>query len=223
MIRRCSVLLLVAALLAPAAASAQARYYRQSDSGLVLAGRLGYGFPNGDVATGEPDVPPRMSDTWSGKIPIWLELGYRFNGLVRAGLYLELAPTMVSDSACPADVSCSAADVRVGLDVQFHFMPHQQIDPWLGLGFGAEFLTYHQSLPGPDYDERWSGWELPMIEGGLDMPLAPRFSLGPYMALSFSQFNRRRVTQDNVTTEFTPSGESTHSWFQVGIKGTFAL
>jgi hypothetical protein len=220
-IRRCSVLLLAAALLAPAAASAQARYYRQSDSGLVLAGRLGYGFPGGDLASNLQGLSA-VSDTWSGKVPIWLELGYRFNGLVRAGLYLELAPTQINDSACPSG-SCGGSDVRVGFDVQFHFMPHQQIDPWLGIGFGAEFLNFHESLPGPDYEERWSGWELPMIEGGLDIPLAPRFSLGPYAALSFAQFNKERVTDQGVTTTYDLPDRATHSWFQVGIKGTFSL
>lgn len=227
---RSAILLVAAALVAPAAASAQPRGrgpYAEppgpADQGIVLSGRIGYGFPSGDLASPSEfqGVPQRVSDTWDAKVPFWLEVGYRFTGSVWGMAYLELAPADITSSAC-AGGDCSGSDVRVGLELQYHFLPRQQLDPWLGIGFGAEFLnsTLHGA---PDLDQRYSGWEFPLLEGGLDFAVTRRFTLGPYASLSFGQFTSYREELGGTATTFDLHDQAWHSWFQIGAKGTFKL
>jgi hypothetical protein len=222
--------LFAAALLAPAAASAQSRGpyaapYGPADQGLVFSGRVGFGVPHGDFAgAGFANPVLALGDTVDFKIPIWLELGYRFSPTIWGTLFLELAPASVRSSACATSFDCSASDVRLGIEVQVHLRPRQQLDPWLGVGFGAEFLNVKKTGPAPTLEQRYSGWEVPLLEGGLDVALAPRFSLGPYGSLSFGQYTGYRRTDAGVVTTSEDIGDQAwHGWFQIGVKATVKL
>ncbi len=228
---RCRSLALAAGvLLLPTLASAQGRrhggpyYDGPGDQGLILGARIGYAIPGGDLASPNFANPPgslAMRDFVDSKIPIWLELGYRFTPIVWGTLYLELAPVNVKSAVCEGGASCDGSNVRFGLDVQFHPIPYQPIDPWLGIGIGAEWLTMKTLVDG---DERYSGWEFPLIEGGLDFSVNPRFALGPYAALSFARFNSYRLSSGGTSSTTDIGGdERTHEWFQIGVKATIKL
>jgi hypothetical protein len=228
-----SLVLAAGVLLLPALASAQGRRYGRpydgpGDQGLILGARIGYAFPGGDlVAPGfQPfsNIPAPLSslgDSIDSKIPIWLEVGYRFTPIVWGTIYLDLSPLGVKSAACEQGAECDGSDVRFGLDVQFHFLPYQQMDPWFGIGIGAEFLKMTSLVDG---EERFSGWEFPLLEGGLDFNVSPRFALGPYAALSFARFNSYRATLSGQSSTVDVGGaERTHEWFQVGLKATIKL
>lgn len=225
-----SFALVAAVLLSPAMASAQAPRGASrgpggpADQGVVFSGRVGFGFPSGDFAGyGFANASTPLSDAVSSKIPIWLELGYRFTPMVWGTLFLELAPANVNSSACNPGFDCSASDVRFGLEVQLHLLPHQQLDPWLGLGFGAEFLNFKVTGPAPTLEQRYSGWEFPLVEGGLDVAVSPRFAFGPYAALSFGQYTGYRETDAGLTQSTDIHDRARHSWFQLGVKATVKL
>ena len=220
--------LFTAVLLSPALAAAQpggrgpyGEPPGPPDQGFVLSGRIGYGFPGGDLAgPSEFQGSTRVSDTADGKVPFWLELGYRFTGHVWGTAYLELAPASVASTFCGGG-DCTGSDVRAGLELQYHFLPYQQVDPWLGLGVGAEFLNDHDNVSGTS--ERFSGWEFPMLEGGLDFAVTRRFALGPYASLSYGQYTSHRVEQAGVATTTDIADQAWHNWFQVGVKATIKL
>jgi len=223
--------LFTAALLSPCLAAAQPGERGPygpppgpADQGLVISGRVGYGVPNGELARPSEfqGVPAPVADTWDAKVPFWMELGYRFTGRLWGTAFLELAPASVTSGACGGG-DCSGSDVRVGLELQYHFLPRQQLDPWLGLGFGAEFLNATLHAAPNDLNQRYSGWEFPLVEGGLDFAVTPHFALGPYASLSWSQFTSYREEQAGVATTTDIGNPSWHGWFQVGVKGTIKL
>lgn len=202
--------------------------YGPGDTGLVLSGRLGIGFPGGDISH-EGDPP--LGDLVSSKIPIWLELGYRFNPAVWGGFYVELAPVQVHDAFCLPGHSCDGGSLRFGVDLQLHLAPYQRVDPWVGIGIGAEFLTVHTGLSTTGAgtadtvgDQTFSGLEFPLLEGGLELAASPRFSIGPYAALSLSRYSGVSTSIPGFADRSdTITDRAYHSWFQIGVKGTFRL
>jgi len=104
---------------------------------------------------GPTPVPGRVASArWTGrsprlpcgKIPIWLDAGWRFNPSMHLGAYIEHGPTFVKD--CPAGSSRSASDVRLGVNFLYHLVPGAPFDPWAGIGVGYEWL--HASQDGVD-------------------------------------------------------------------------
>ncbi len=219
-------LALVVVLLSAAPLAARAQYYQPPprhprESGLVLGARLGVGFPMGDLAA---DVGA-LSDTDSSKIPIWLELGYRFNHTVRANLFLQLAPTSVKDTVCGTG-SCSGSDTLLGADLQLHLGGlYSPADPWFGVGLAYESLS-NDGIATTDangnvftVDETWTGGAL-VLEGGVDFAVGPIFTVGPYLGLTFGRFGN--YSQTGIPS-YSIGSQATHSWLELGVKGTFNL
>ncbi len=214
---RSRLAVLLAALAFPAAA---APYAATGAPGLVFSARAGYGVPYGEIAR---DAGP-LGDVVGAKVPFWLELGYRFGGRVEGDIYLEFAPAAV-EAACPSSFSCSASDVRFGLAVRFHVAPSSRVDPWMAVGFGIEVVNASY-VPDPALGRRefaWSGFELP-VEGGVDVRVSERFTLGPFVQASFAQFtSASQRPAGGTTTSASIDDRDTHGWLQVGLKATLWL
>ncbi len=210
----------LAAVLAVLASPAAAAPLPPADSGLVVSVRGGYGVPFGDIARGEGPV----GDLLRAKVPLSLELGYRFGGHVHGDLYFELAPAAVEPS-CPPEVSCSASDVRLGLLVRLNAAPASLLDPWIAVGFGVEVMNA-AFAPGPGqgrWEYAWYGVEVP-VEGGVDLRLSDRFTLGPFVHASFAQFTSfRQRPPAGTTVRGSIDDRETHGWLQLGLKATLWL
>ncbi len=210
---------LLAALAAPALG--QAPPQAPLDSGIWLGARGGYAVPSGDTSLGGAAV----RDVVDHKIPIWLDLGYRFNRWVWGELFLELAPAEVA-SACPPGVACSASDVRFGLGAQFHLASRRALDPWVGVGLGVEVLkakVWDPALLGIT-TSTWAGIELPFVEAGVDVAVSQRLSFGPYAALSAAYFTSvSHRPPGGGTTSRSIEGRASHAWAQAGLKATLRL
>jgi hypothetical protein len=239
-------LLLVVALLSPTAALAQYAppppppnppppppYYHPygprgpREWGPTIGGRIGLGLPYGSISN---EGEPSLDSVIGHKIPIWLELGYRFNRAVRTNLFFELAPATVSSSICSVG-SCDAMDWRLGADLQFHLAPYvHQVDPWIGVGFGYEWLSFQSDAVDPVSgaflgrgDFHYRGWEIVLFEGGLDFPLSRVFSVGPYLSWSLAQFAYVDTSTPAGSVSSSIFNQATHSWLEIGLKGTFKL
>src|SRR5262249_43439942 len=116
-----------------------------SATGPSLGLRVGYAFPTGSVTRGDA-----FRDNLTGMIPIWLDAGYRLSRPFYLGAYFQWAPAFVADGVCSPVLSCSAYDVRFGVNVHWHMRWMTQegmwkgpIDPWIGLGTGYESAITH--------------------------------------------------------------------------------
>ncbi len=213
--------LLLLALLAAAPAGARAAGPSASnEDGILFGVRGGWALPSGEIAPGE-----KLKDLAESKLPLWLEVGYRFNGHVRAEIYFELAPMSLA-SPCPDGAACSAFDVRSGLALHLHPAPRSWLDPWVGFGFGIEYLQATTPVPGGGvaaWELSWYGLEVP-VEAGFDLAFSDVFTLGPYASVSFGQFTSASAKPPGgATSSGAIDKRATHGWGQAGLKMTLKL
>ncbi len=215
------VLLLALLAGAPGAARAAGPHAASApdEEGILFGVRGAWGLPFGDVAPGA-----KLTELAKTKLPLWLEVGYRFNGYFRTELYFELAPMKLAD-ACPSGAACSAFDVRSGIELQIHPSPRSWLDPWLGVGFGIEYLQATTPPPGSPaaWELSWYGLEVP-VEVGLDLAFSDVFTLGPHASVSFAQFTSASAKPPGGSTVSGASDtRATHGWGQAGLKMTLKL
>lgn len=193
-----------------------------ADSGIVLGARVGRGAPYGEVDRDGIAV----GDLVEHKIPVGIELGYRFNRRVTGALYLELAPASVQPAYCSPGTPCSASDFRFGLTLQLRLAPGSLIDPWIGAGFGVEVLDVRVWEPAPadaDAERSWAGFELP-LEAGIDLRLHDRFALGPYLSVTAGRFtSASRRPAGGAETRGAIDARADHGWVQAGLRVVLRL
>jgi outer membrane protein W len=202
---------LVLAALVAFAPSAQAQ--------LAFDFKLAYALPMGDVAL---DFP--FSDAVSGALPIGLDARYKFTPNLSAGVYFQYAPMFVKN--CGQGFSCSATDVRLGIEAVYAFMPDAGFNPWVGVGTGWEWTTLKASGGGEaDRSFTYDGWEYFNIQVGGDFALSKMFAVGPYVGFSGGTYTTLSGSSGSTSNSVSiPSADRAfHSWFQFGVKGTLNL
>jgi outer membrane protein W len=198
----------------------------------VLGLRLGYALPMGATAENNDGSSEKMTDGVSGHFPIWLDVGYMVSPDVMVGLYGQYAFGAVAgplktecDRASSAGISCSAADIRFGLQVQYHFSRPGQIDPWLGVGVGYELLKISISGAGQDGSTTAKGFEFANVQAGVDFKALHHFGVGPFVSFSLGQYDS--TSNSGSIAEISPGGDipnpALHEWLTFGIRGAFTL
>lgn len=200
---------------ASAAASASTEG-AQSGGKIKLGLRLGYALPMGDFAKGE-----KMSDGISGMIPIWIDAGYMVTPNILVGLYGQYGIVMVKN--CPKGASCSGSDMRFGIQGQYHIMPAQTVDPWVGLGIGYELASSKESAGGADVTASYNGFEFANIQAGADFKAGP-LTVGPFLSFSLGQYSSATLEAPGVPKVSGSINQTAiHEWLTFGVKGTFGF
>ena len=188
------------------------------DGKIKLGLRLGYALPAGKIGdvsvAGQTADGGKLSDHVSGQIPIWIDAGYMVIPNLLVGLYGQYG--FISTKDCDG---CSAHDLRIGIQGQYHFTPEQSIDPWLGIGFGYESLGTSQTVAGQSFDASAHGWELLNLQGGVDFEVIPKFTVGPFLSFSLDQFS----SESSGGTSIDYTSKQLHEWILIGAKGTFGI
>lgn len=204
---------------------------RAEDTGFEAGLRVGYGIPMGDV-----DDDGKLSDIIGGQIPLILDIGYRVTPNLFVGLYGQYGFGWVggdTSTACDSssEVSCSAQDIRLGIEAQFHFLPRQKLDPWIGLGIGYEWMGVSIEGGGIEVSATASGFEFINLQAGLDIAVAEHFYIGPFLNLSFGQYSDLSIDCSSGASaicggQFGASGEienkALHEWLMIGVRGAYA-
>jgi hypothetical protein len=206
------VLIALAALAVPTTSFAQ----------FQLGGRLGYGLAMGDAAKDQ-----KMSDGVKSQVPIQIDAAYKFTKELALGGYFSYGFAQLGSDACPAGASCSANDIRVGIQGFFTFADLQApLVPWLGLGIGYERGSYEAKAGGAKATFTYTGWEFLNLQVGGDMKVTETFSFGPYAMFSVAQFSNAKA-ENNVIPALNFDGSITdkamHQWFGFGVRGKFDL
>jgi len=209
----------------PAASAPAARV------GFQMALRTGYMLPlgtvHGDAPTpgfGPADIG--MSESFSGQVPIFVEIGGKVGPAVFVGGYFGLAfggPGSLYDLACrQGGTTCVAVGVRFGAEVQYHILPAQLANPWIGYGIGFESIALGESRNGQSTTSSLSGFELAHLMGGIDFRLSRVFGLGPYVDFSVGQYARSHVElSGGFSRDADVQNTRTHEWLALGVRGTF--
>jgi hypothetical protein len=215
---------IVAVVVSGLSAASQAQ-----DTGFEGSLRIGYGIALGDIARDDS-----LSDSVSGQVPFALDLGYRVSPNLFIGLYGQYGIGILGGSfsdACDlsSQISCSAHDIRLGIEAHYHILPRQKLDPWLGLGFGYEWLGISISGGGNDASATFSGFEFVSLQAGLDIAVAQHFYLGPFLSLSLAEYSSTSLDCSGATAVCDGLGVSgdiqnktLHEWLMLGVRATYA-
>lgn len=215
-----------------------ARPQEQSPTAFELGFRTGYGIPIGKATDSASD---EMNELIAGQIPLWVDIGLRFNGHVALGAYFSygfgiLASDMseacdeleATAAAAGGDASCSTSDMRLGLQIGYHFAPSADLDPWIAGGIGYEIYSFSlsESVGGgsatTSIDAR--GFEYVNLQTGLDFRVAEHFRAGPFLGLTFASYDTLGASCSGDCGLATDRSEdideqSIHSWLFFGLRG----
>jgi hypothetical protein len=211
----------LAALLAPAAASAQ----------LTLGARVGYAFPSGKLDDAASAVAPdRDLGEWlSYQAPVQVEASYRWSTGLSLGGYFSAALAGVGDQAdaalCGAPgVDCSGRVLRAGVQLAFAFSAVPAYAPWIAVGAGYEWASLTAEGDAGETTFAAEGWELLNLQAGLDFTIAPRFAIGPFVQYALGRYTESEIELDDGTTLGGGIDEQArHGWLQLGLRGRFDL
>jgi hypothetical protein len=195
-----------------------------SESGFHFGLRLAYGLPLGYAVKSQQQTTggaadKKMSDYVDGQIPIWVDLGWQFSSNFMLGAYFSYGFVLLDSKARNAcdqrKVDCSASDMRLGIQAQYSFSPHRSVDPWVGVGIGYEWFTQKEK----DAKATLEGWELPMLQAGLDFGGDSGGStFGPFVAFTFATYTKYR--NDRSSGNVSELGDTAmHDWLFLGIRG----
>jgi hypothetical protein len=213
-------------------AYAQAR----DDVGFELGARVGYGVPIGKASDEGTDDLNRVI---SGQVPLWIDLGVRTNRLF-VGSYFQYGLGLLGDEideqcedlengadAAGNDAGCHVRDLRLGVQFHYHLGKPPDADPWIGLGFGYEWVT-HTAWAEVGDDEASirttaEGFELLNLQGGVDFLLGPSAALGPFFTWTVSRYDQVSLTCSGDCGDFSNvqqdiDEKSLHHWAIVGAR-----
>jgi opacity protein-like surface antigen len=182
-----------------------------------FAVRSGYALPFGKATSAAGDD---LSASFSGDVPLGLEVNYRLNPQVYLGGDFQYGFASLSDEmkrACPAGVSCSAHTVRFGVNAFYHLRPWQTIDPWAGIGMNFELGSFTASANGTSSDATIYGLEFLDAQLGFDYQASSTIAFGPFLSASLGQYSHI----DSPESSGTISNTAMHGWFKFGLKLSF--
>lgn len=208
------------------------------ESGLAIGARVAYAVPFGDA---QQQVLPdgsthneSMADFQRGMIPIWFDLGYRFNPNMLLGLFYQYAPTVPPSHNCqfPAttpnvsgETTCDGFEQRFGLQFHYHIRPKEFIDPWLGLGVGVEQSQLNWSSAGGNgATGSFQAWAPSVdLQLGADLQVSKRIPFGPFVDLSLAQYGTENNYDANNNGSPVAFNKTIHGWFTFGLRAQFNL
>lgn len=191
--------------------------------GFEVGLRVGYALPLGDAVSGSS-----YSDFTKGIVPLQLDLGYRIDANLFAGAYFQYGFTGVKfdtgggDVCSQSGVSCSATDLRFGIEGQYHLMPATAFDPWVGLGVGYEI--YHASLSagGLDGSINVRGFEFVNLAVGANYKLSPNAGVGPFVGLAVGEYTDESTSAPGVPDQSASIDQKgVHMALSFGLRGVF--
>ncbi len=189
------------AVLVPAAAAA----------GPSLALRVGYDASSGSASRGTP-----MSDVARSDVPFQLDATWVFGPHFSAGVYggfgIGFLSKAIADRCDALGANCSVWTMRLGVRGEYGFPElSERFVPWVGLGTGWEWGYEKVSRGSQSASQTVSGWETFSLEGGGDVRLSPKLSLGPYVVWRVGQYGR--------LDGYSIVSKAWHQWSGFGIRG----
>lgn len=228
--RRVTLLAFASTVLAAAGAAGQEQAHFEAGF------RTGYAVALGKVQD-NPEI--ELNDGVKGQVPLWFDIGARTQHLF-FGAYTQYGFAILKEDCDRAfglgsfqvNFDCKMRDIRLGAQLHFHFLPDEDIDPWLGYGFGYEWLKGKGSLSGSlgDYDGSVSlrGFEFANFQGGVDFRVADSFAVGPFISVSLGKYSKftTKCDPDSACNETTADIDDTadtalHEWLFFGLRGVF--
>ncbi len=212
------VLAALVAFAAPAAAFAEEAPEAKHGIPLKLGIATGYGNPMGDATKDN-----KLSDVYSGEVPLELELSYEFTHAISAGLYFGYGYGLLSSNDVngfkASDEFDSISALRFGVQGEYEFGKVGPALPFAALRVGYVSESAKVAAGGT---EKTSGWEYFTLVGGADFEAGKGFAVGPFVSFSLGQYTSE--TPAGGSSESIPSSDrALHEWLTIGVRGSYSL
>jgi hypothetical protein len=200
------------------------------NEGFQMALRLGAGVPFGN-ATGEAGDSQRTR--YSTQAAFEIALGGKPSAHVYLGAYAgvwgggegsdEYTGGLCADGG-NTNVDCSSASARLGAEVQYHFLPSESVNPWIGYGLAYEWAweSINDHVAYRTEDSNVQGFQFGRIQGGIDFRLGKVLAIGPYLCVELGTYTRASTEIDG--TQVHSGGierKAVHGWFGSGARLVF--
>ena len=207
--------------------------------------RTGYGIPIGKLFDREGNVTgDPVNDSAAGQVPIWFDLGARIGEIYVGGYFAYGIVVFSSEFADDCErigefaqglggsARCSFHGLRFGANAHYHFgAPGAEFDPWLGGGFGYEWLSQGIFVEAEgqeaDISATYHGFEFVNVQAGVDLPLSDSAGFGPFIAATLASYQTASgsCSGDGCTDMVSDSEDiddtALHTWLFLGVRGTF--
>jgi outer membrane protein W len=170
----------------------------------------GYAQGLGDIKSNAPG----LTDIAHGGGEITLHLGYRATPNLMVGAYGSGSKYTLGNSTPDNSDVWSATG---GLEANWHFLPGDGLDPWVGLGAG--WRGHWVSKPS-GVDSR-HGIDFARLTVGVDYKVSSEFSIAPYIGASGTVFLTQQLSQANAFSNI--DSPSANVFIYGGIMGRFDL
>jgi hypothetical protein len=181
--------------------------------GFQMAVRTGYSVPMGKVAEGAD-----MSNYFSGQVPIIVDIGGKVIPELFLGGYFGLGFGATAGDlkrACDdANASCFTLGLHLGVEAQYHILPHGSVNPWIGYGLGLESVGYSATIGNTTQHESLAGFEFARFSGGVDFRVSKVFGVGPFVDFSMGKYSS---ANDGDTSIDIPN-TAAHQWLTLGAR-----
>jgi hypothetical protein len=171
---------------------------------------VGYSQGVGDIGGNSPT----LNDLTHGGGEVQVNVGYRIDPHWLVGLYGTVGKySLGSVTPDGSDVWSATA----GAQANYHLLPDQQWDPWIGLGAG---WRGHWISKNVGTDTR-HGLDLARLQVGVDYRVSPEFSVSPYVGASATLFLAQELAQQ--TSFSNVHDPNVNLFFFGGLMGRFDI
>jgi hypothetical protein len=178
---------------------------------LELGVGVGYSQGVGNISTFPGD---RVQDYAGAGIGFTGEIGYRVNPPFMIGAYGQFTEYNANNRLVSGT---NVRDVRAGIQANWHFMPTNSFDPWVGLGAGWHAF-YVVPDSGPNLTRQ--GLDVARARLGVDYKVIPEVALGPVIGADMSLFLSQKLGE---TGYHSIDNERLNFFFFAGLAGRFDL
>ena len=181
-----------------------------ANQALEITVGAGYAQGFGDIGSGQRP----LTDQTSAGGEVTLGVGYRINPNFMVGGYASGSKYATGDFTSGADIWSATA----GMQANYHFLPTDRWDPWVGLGGGWRGHWVKQAAGGTDSRH---GLDIARATVGVDYRVASQFAVSPYVGAGLTTFLTQELA--NQQTFSNVQSPNVNVWLFGGIQGRFDL
>jgi hypothetical protein len=189
-------------------------------TGFQMALATGYAHPLGSAGGSLS-----QSDFVTGQFPLLIEIGGKPTRHLFLGGYLGFgfggAGAGLASTCSSSGVSCTGLTVRLGVEAQYHILPDQRFNPYVGYGIGFELTAVSASAGDASASFSALGWELGRFTVGGDYRWNRFLGFGPCVSAAVGQYESLSVNSGDSSQSGGIAAKTLHAWLTIGGRVTF--
>ena len=170
----------------------------------------GYSQGVGNVGSGVPS----LTDSGGPGTSLELDVGWRIDPHFLVGVYGSGAWFSTGDAPGNAFNNWSAT---AGVQGNYHFLPGESFDPWVGLGTGWRGYWVNR----PEGRDSRHGLDLARVQVGVDVPVASGIAVSPFIGATATLFLSQQLAQESSFSDI--QDRKVNVFLNAGVMGRFDL